>query len=147
MRKLLSCWYRALRAMWRMSSPGYRFQRDRQGVVAVEAAICFPVMLLLVLGTFQVGAMILQTMATNFTAEACAAAGARALAQQQSAQAACEAVYSANAGLFIMGSSPTLGSVTVNGQTVTATVTAQMAAMFPILGLPKSLTATATATD
>lgn len=148
MRKLFWCWCRALRRVWRDSRhpPEYSFRRADDAVVAIEAAICFPVLLLLVLGCFQVAAMEMQAMATAFTAEACAASGARALAQQQSPQAACEAVYSANAALFLFGSVPTLGSVTVNGQQVTATVSATMPVLFPITGLGP-LTSSTTATD
>jgi Flp pilus assembly protein TadG len=129
-------------------------KNDSKGTVAVESAICLPafiVVLALSVATWQ---CIAQNTATAYVAGAVASACGRALTGKAGAisraQQAAQSVYSANAapgGPFVMGSTPTLGLVSIfdisgaatsddsAAATCGASVSATANSVFPAFGL------------
>jgi Flp pilus assembly protein TadG len=128
-----------------------KFSGDVRGVVAIEAAIVFPILIAFAIGAFDLWQASSQRTAVVTTAGNIAAIGGRALKTSgpTGARAAVQSAYDANisAGLFTAGSVPSLGVVSVldaNGQetsdpaaavAVAVTVSADCVPLFPVPGV------------
>jgi Flp pilus assembly protein TadG len=126
--------------------------RDDNGVVAIEAAILFPILLLLFMGAMTLMQGMHQRMTAQFVAQASAAVGRTILNTPNNGglpaiQQAAQAVFSANQPLFMFGAQASLDSVTLDANNnVVVSVTATSSPLFPLSGIG-NMTASVTATD